>query len=119
MFVLSFKNCNDSLTRDFFDECYISLVEIKDFNVLINNKPFFDHPVKNKQEVYEMSRHYDYTTGNLLSHFYYQNYYKRIDIDLSRQKNTSVHQQINFTGKLEKDDGVTMFLLLKSSKKLF
>ena len=31
--------------------CYIPLVEIKDFNALIDNKPFFDQPVKNKQEV--------------------------------------------------------------------
>ena len=40
-------------------------VEIKDFNVLIDNKPFFDQPVKNKQEVYEkhteISRNDDYT----------------------------------------------------------
>ena len=44
------------------------LVEIKDFNVLINNKLFFDQPVKNKQEAYEkrieMSKIHDYTTGN-------------------------------------------------------
>ena len=31
----------------------MSLVEIKDFNALIDNKPFFDEPVKNKQEAYE------------------------------------------------------------------
>ena len=30
----------------------MSLVEIKGFNALIDNKPFFDHPVKNKQEAY-------------------------------------------------------------------
>ena len=30
------------------------LVEIKDFNALINSKPFFDEPVKkNKKEVFE------------------------------------------------------------------
>ena len=29
------------------------LVEVKDFNALIDNKPFFDQPVKNKQETYE------------------------------------------------------------------
>ena len=29
------------------------LVEIKDFNALIDNKQFFDQPVKNKQEAYE------------------------------------------------------------------
>ena len=43
------------------------LLEIKDFNLLIGNKPFFDQPIKNKQEEYEklvdMSRN-DYTTGN-------------------------------------------------------
>ena len=42
------------------------LVEIKDFNVLIKNIPFFDQPVKNKQEscgkLIEMSRNDDYTT---------------------------------------------------------
>ena len=28
-------------------------VEIKDFNVLIDNESFLDQPVKNKQEAYE------------------------------------------------------------------
>ena len=46
------------------------LVEIKDFNALIDNKPFFDQPVKNKQKAYEklieISRNNDYTIGNLL-----------------------------------------------------
>ena len=39
------------------------LVEIKDFNALIDNKPFFDQPAKNKQEaseeLVEMSRNDD------------------------------------------------------------
>ena len=29
------------------------LVEIKDFNALIDDKSFFQQPVRNKQEVYE------------------------------------------------------------------
>ena len=65
------------------------LVEIKDFNALIDNKPFFDQPVKDKQEAYEkhieMSRNKDYTTGNLLDYLNYQKYYKLTGIDLSRQ----------------------------------
>ena len=56
----------------------MALVEIKDFNALIDNKPFFDYPVKNKQKPYEkvikMSRNKDYTTGNLLDYLYHQNY---------------------------------------------
>ena len=65
-----------------------------------------------------MSKNDDYTTGNLLNYLYYQKYYKLIDIDLSRKRNTSISQQINFIGKLEEDDGAT-FLLLKSSQKQF
>ena len=37
------------ILRDFA----MPLVEIKDFTALIDNKPFFDQPVKNKQEASE------------------------------------------------------------------
>ena len=46
LFVLSFENGNDNPTRDSFDRYYMSLIEIKDFNTLIDNKRFFDQPVK-------------------------------------------------------------------------
>ena len=99
------------------------LIETKNFNALIDNKPFLDHTVKNKQEAYEnlikMSRNDNYTTANLLDFSYHQSYYKLIGIDLSRQTHTNILQQINFVEKLEEDDGAVLFLLLKSSKKLF
>ena len=44
-----------------------------------------------------MSRNDDYTTRNLLDYLYHQNYYKLIGIDLPRQANTSIPQEINFT----------------------
>ena len=82
MFVHLFKNCDDDPTIKSFDEYYMLLVEIKDFNVLIDSKPFFDQPVKNEQEAYEilieMSRNNRYTIRNLLDYSYYQNYYKFI-----------------------------------------
>ena len=66
LFVLSFKNGNDDSTRGSFDKHYTALAEIKDFNALIDNKTFFDLPVKNKQETYEnfieMSKNNGYTT---------------------------------------------------------
>ena len=65
-----------------------------------------------------MSRNNDYTIKNLLDYLYHQHYYKLIGIDLPRQTNTSIPQQINFTGKLEEDDSATLFLSLKSGKKL-
>ena len=110
--------------RNSFDKYYMPLVEIKDFHALIDNKPSFDLPVKNKQEAYEklieMSRNDNYTTENLLDYLYHQDNYKLIGIDLSRRKNTSIPKQINFVGKLEEDDGATMFFLsLKSTKNQF
>ena len=46
LFVLSFKNGNNNPARGSFDIYYMLLVEIKDFNALIDSKPFFDQPVK-------------------------------------------------------------------------
>ena len=46
LFVLSFKNADNNLRKKCFDKFYMALVEIKDFNGLIDNKPFFDQPVK-------------------------------------------------------------------------
>ena len=42
LFVLSFKNGNDDPMKDYFDKCYMPLVEIKDFSALIDNKSFFN-----------------------------------------------------------------------------
>ena len=88
------------------------IAEIKDFNALIDNKPFFDQPLKNQREVHgkivEMSRNNDYKTGNLLDHSYHQNYNKLIGINLT---NANIPQQINFIRKLDKDNGATMFFI--------
>ena len=56
MFVLSLKNGNDDPTRIAFDEYCIPLVEIKDFIALIDNKPFFDQPVKKTRRVWKTYR---------------------------------------------------------------
>ena len=56
LFVLSFKDGED---RTSFSKYYTPSVEIKDFNVLVDGKIFFDVPVKNKEEtqkIIEMSK---------------------------------------------------------------
>ena len=63
-----------------------------------------------------MPRNDDYTKINLLDFSYSQNYQKLIGIDLSRQTNTNIPQQINFTGKLEEDDGAVIFIAQKQEK---
>ena len=51
-----------------------------------------------------MTRNDGFTTGNLLDYSCYQNYYKLVGIDLSRQTNASILQQINVIGKIEEAD---------------
>ena len=48
----------------------------------------------------------------MLGYLYYQNYYKLIGIDLSRQTNKIITQEINFVGKLQ-DNGAKMFVVAK------
>ena len=66
LFVLTFENGDD---RTSFSKYYVPQIEIKYFNVLIDGKPFFEIPVKNKEEAHEaiieMSKNHDYTTDNL------------------------------------------------------
>ena len=64
-----------------------------------------------------MSTNDDYTARKLLNYLYHQNYYKLIGIDLSRQANTNILLQINFTGKLEEDDGSVMFFITDKQQK--
>ena len=70
LFLLSFERNIIGDDRDSFSDCYVPNVEIKDFNVLIDGKSFFDLTVKNEEEAYgniiDMSNNNDYTTGNFL-----------------------------------------------------
>ena len=116
LFVLAFENEDD---RTSFSKYYVSKVEIKDFNVLIDGKPLFEIPVKNKEEAYEaiieMSKNNDYTTANLLDYYYFKDHYKLITIDLSKQtelKNPDLKQQINLNGRLEENNATMFFIVV-------
>ena len=63
-----------------------------------------------------MSKNNDYITGNLCDYEYFPNQYKLIAIDLSKQiglENPDLKQQINFTDKLEEDNGAKIFVFHK------
>ena len=123
LFVLSFENETD---RTSFSKYYVPKVEIKDFNVSTDGKPFFEIPVKNKEEAYEavieMSKNNDYTTGNLLDYEYFKDHYKLIAIDLSKQielENLDLKQQINFIGRLEENNATMFFIIEKKEETTF
>ena len=118
LFVLSFENEED---RTSFPNYYVPKVEIKDYNIIIDGKPFFEIPVKNKEETYEkiieISENSDYTTGNLLDYEYFKYHYKLIAIDLRKQselENSDINQQINFIGRLEQN--ATMFFIIEKKE---
>ena len=69
------------------------------------------------EKLVEMSLNDDYTIGNLSEHLHHQKYYKLIGIDLSRQINTSIPQQINFVGKLDEDGDTTIFFISGKQQK--
>ena len=75
LFVLSFSRNNNTDNRGSFSYYYVPNVEIKNFNVLIDGKSFFDLSVKSEEETYEkildVSNNNDYTTGNLLDFSYF------------------------------------------------
>ena len=69
LFALPFENEDD---RTSFSEYYVPNVQINDFNLLVDGKSFFDIPIKIDEETYEqiteMGRNNDYTTGNFLDY---------------------------------------------------
>ena len=79
-------------------------------------------PEKTEEEAYEKiidmsNNNNNYTTGNLLDFAYYKENYKLIAIDLSKQTKIKDPLQINFIGKIERqDNGVTMFFIIERSE---
>ena len=119
LFVFPFTKTNENDDRVSLPDYYVPSIEIKDFNVLIDGKSFFDFPVKTEEEAYEkiikMSINNDYATGNLLDFGYSKKNYKLIAIDLSKQTKLKDPQEINFIGKLEVN-GATMFFIIEKSE---
>ena len=53
LFALLFARTNAGDKRDFFSHYYVPNFRVKDFNILIDGKSFFDLPVKNEEEAYD------------------------------------------------------------------
>ena len=83
LFVLSFK---DEGSRESHKQYYLPTVEIKDYNVMVDIRNFFDQTIKNDLKTYDNVRKNatgqgdDYTTGCLLNYPYFKKYYKLIAI---------------------------------------
>ena len=122
-FVLAFENDEQRTSNK---RCYIPNVEIKDYNVMVDGKNFFDQPVKNDKVTYENIRKVatgqgdDYTMGCLLDYIYFKKYYKIIAVDLSKQQaldaDTNAIEQINFTANLDRAGNTRLYFILEEAK---
>ena len=96
--------------RSSFLKYYTPTVEVKYYDALIDQQPFCEIPIKNKEEIYkaitELIRDGDFATGNCLSYEYFSTHYKLVAIDLSKQKADLENQKITFIGKLEQDAAI-------------
>ena len=102
--------------------------EIKNYNVLIDGRNFYDQPIndliKQYDEVTKVSTGQgdDYTTGCLLEYAYFKEYYRLIAVNLSKQKALDVDlraiQQIVFQGIAGGDDKtkIILYTILEKSK---
>ena len=123
LFVLAFENDDDRISSD---EYYLPVVEIKDYNIMINGENFFDQPIKNNKVTYENIRKIatgqgdDYTTGCLLDYPYFANTYKMIAVDLSKQQALDADpraiQQINITANLDRAGNTRVCFILEEAK---
>ena len=102
--------------------------EIKNYNVLIDGRNFYDQPIndliKQYDEVRKVSTGYgdDYTTGCLLDYAYFKDNYRLIAVDLSKQKvldaDAKAIQQIVFHGVAGgADTKIRLYTILEQSKK--
>ena len=107
---------------------FIPNVEIKDYDVMIDGKNFFDQLVKTSNVTYENIRKIatgqgdDYTTGCLLDYIYFKNYYKMITVDLNKEQVLDVDpkaiQQIDFTPNLDRAGNTRIYFILEEVKKM-
>ena len=103
LFVVVFPNEEG---RSSFSKYYTPTVKMNDYNVLIDLQPFYDIPIKNKEQTYKAN-----TPGDSLTYEYFCKHYKLIDIDLSKQNSDFKNQQIDFVGKLKQN--ATIFFIIE------
>ena len=123
LFVLAFENDDHRISTRRYN---LPIVEIKDYNIMVNGENVFDQSIKNIKVTYENIRKIaigqgdDYTTGCLLDYPYFLDTYKMIAVDLSKQQALDADpraiQQINFTANLDRAGNTRVYFILEEAK---
>ena len=123
LFVLPFDNTNNGdskVERYSHTKYFLQRVDIINYNVLIDNRNFYDQPVNDQIKKYDEIRKIetgkgdDYATGCLLDYQYFEDHYQLIAVDLSKQKKLDADpraiQQLEFYGMLNTNSQVCTVL---------
>ena len=118
-----YENENDRALHSMY---YLPKVEIKDYNVVIDGRNFFDQLINNIDKTYENIRKIatgkgdGYTTSCLVDYPYFKENYKIIAIDLIKQQALDADprktQRINFTANLDRAGNTTVFFIIEQEK---
>ena len=106
----------NDLQRNSHQRYFLPRIDIKDYNVLIDGRNFYDQNVNDEIKKHEelrgvMTGKENYETGSLLDYAYYKKEYKLVACDISEQKifdsNRRYCQQIEFIFKLDNTNTAT------------
>ena len=122
------NNTNNKVERNSHTIYFLQRVNITNYDVSINGRNFYDQPIndfiKQYDEVRKVSIGYgdDYITGCLLDYAYFEDNYKLIAVDLSKQKALDADpraiEQIVFQGVVGGADNrkIRLYTILGQSK---
>ena len=110
--------------RDSYRKYFVSRVDITSYNVLTDDRNFYDQPINDSIRKYDEIRKIatgkgdNYATGCSLDYDYFEKNYQLIAVDLSKQRELHADpqaiQQIEFIGMLKSRSNV--FTILEKSK---
>ena len=124
LFVTAYNRVDGQPNRDEQRKYYLPRIDLNKYNVIIDERNFYDKPIESDIEKYRelkkvmIGKGEDYTTGSLLDFNYFKKHYKLVAVDLSKQKELDADpraiQQIEFKYMLETNS--TIYWVLEESK---
>ena len=116
--MLVYSNKNENEKRYKARSYYLPKGVIRNYNIIINGKNFYDQPTDSDIKRYEEIRKLttgedgDYTTKYLLHYGYIKNHYRIIVVDLSKQKELDADPK----DAADTGNGQSMFVLTNLEK---
>ena len=91
LFVMAYNRENGQPTRNGQRKHYLPRIDLEKYNVIIDGRNFYDNPIESDIEKYRelkkvmIRKGEDFTTGSLFDFNYFDQHYKLVAVDLSKQ----------------------------------